>query len=276
MKIGLIGAENSHAEHFCQVINRDKKHPGFTITHIYGGDDTAACDRLCATYNLTCCDSEEAVIAACDALVITYRKGDQHYAPSMKVLKAGKPLFNDKPFTTDYAQAQEIVNYAKENNILLCGGSSTKDLADLSKVKEKITKGSTVVISHSADPDSIYNGFWFYGIHCAETCLKLLGCDFKAVTAFRNGNGVTTSVAYEDKHCVIVNSPDATKLVVSIINADGAETIYVTMDYQSIGPDQFVKMLATGEPPYEYGFYAKAVDLMSQIMKAAELCGNPS
>jgi len=271
MNIGLIGAENSHAEHFCKVINDEKKHPGFVITHIYGGDDTAACDRLCAEYNLTGCASEEDVIAKCDALVITYRKGSQHYAPAMKVLKAGKPLFNDKPFATDYSQALEIANYARDNNLLLCGGSSTKDLSGLAQVMEKITPGSTVVISHSADPGSVYDGYWFYGIHTAEVCLKLLGCDFKSVSAFKNGSSVVASVAYEDKRGVIVNTPDSSDLIFTIIGPNGAETICPKMDYQSIGPDQFVKMLQTGVMPYDYDFYAEGIKLMGLIVEGAGL-----
>ena len=36
MKIGLIGAENSHAEHFCKAVNKEKNFPGFSIAWLYG------------------------------------------------------------------------------------------------------------------------------------------------------------------------------------------------------------------------------------------------
>ena len=271
MNIGLIGAENSHAEHFCQVINRDEKYPGFTITHVYGGDNPPICAKLCAEYSLTECATEDEVISLCDALVVTYRKGSLHYGPVMKALKAGKAVFNDKPFATDVSQAQNIADCAKLNDALLYGGSSVKDLSGLSGVNEKITADSTVVISFSANPESEYDGFWFYGIHSVELCIKLLGQNYKTVSAFRTGNNVISSVNYGNRRAVIVNTPDASGLNVSIQSGDESETINVPMNYQSVCPDEFIKMLMTGKAPYDYTFYVESVRLMGMIIESAGL-----
>ena len=271
MKIGLIGAENSHAEHFGQVINRDKKHPGFMITHVYGGDSPPICAKLCAEYALTECASEEEVIASCDALVVTYRKGSLHYEPVMQALQAGKPVFNDKPFATDVSQAQKIVDCAQKNNVLLYGGSSVKDLSGLSAVSQKISPDSTVVISFSANPESEYDGFWFYGIHSVELCIKLLGLNFKSVSAFRTGNNVVSAINYGKRRAVIVNTPDASALDVSIQSGDESETINVPMNYQSVCPDEFIKMLKTQKAPYDYAFYVESVRLMGMIIESAGL-----
>ncbi|MCL2772692.1 MAG: Gfo/Idh/MocA family oxidoreductase [Oscillospiraceae bacterium] len=109
MKIGLIGAQNSHSRHFCETINKNKKFDDAVISYIYGGDDPAECRKLCADYRLEECSSEEELIEKSDAVVITYRKGSIHYKPAINALKAGKPLFNDKPFVTDSREAKEII-----------------------------------------------------------------------------------------------------------------------------------------------------------------------
>ena len=271
MNIGLIGAENSHAATFCQIYNGEKKHPGFTVTHVYGADSAEACAKLCAEYALTECRSEEDVIRACDALVITYRKGSLHYAPAMEALRAGKAVFNDKPFATSAAQAREIADYAAKNHLLLCGGSNVKSLPGLGPVAELIGPGATVMISFCADPKSEYDGFWFYGIHSVEVCVKLLGLDYKAVSACRNGESVIASVSYGDKRCVIVNTPDASDLNISVMGENTSATHFIPMDYAAIGPNQFADMIRTGKPPYGYDFYAGAVGLLEEIIAQAGL-----
>jgi len=275
MKIGLIGAENSHTIGFCEAINNKKKYPGFEITHVFGDDSTIlgsdACAKLVEKYGLTEVKTLDEIIALTDALVITYRKGSLHYEPSMKVLKAGKPLYNDKPFTTCPDQALEIVEYAKNNNLLLCGGSTVKSLSGLSVLDGKIGAGSTVVVGYRADPDSEYDGFWFYGIHAVETFVRLMGQGYKSVSACKSGKDVVASVNYGDRRGVIINSPDATEVYVSVMNGDKSETFVIANDYVDIAPEQFITMLKTGKPPFDYSFYADSIKLMADIIDSAKL-----
>jgi len=271
MNIGLIGAENSHSANFCEIFNKEKKHPGYVITHIFGGDSPSACAKLCAEYALTECGSEEDLIAACDAVAVTYRRGSLHFEPVMKALRAGKPVFNDKPFSTCEAHAREIADYAAANNLLICGGSGVKDLPGLDAAKKLIADGATVTISFTANPESEYDGFWFYGIHSVELCVKLLGHDYKSVNAFRTGNSVVASVNYGRSRCVIVNTPDSAGLNVTVMDGDGAANVQVPMDFHSVGPDMLVEMLKTGKPPYEYSFYPASIGLMEKIIEAAGL-----
>ena len=49
----------------------------------------------------------------------------------MKAICAGKPVFVDKPFTTDIAQATELINAAKRKNVQLMGGSTLKFLPEV-------------------------------------------------------------------------------------------------------------------------------------------------
>ncbi|GHU01478.1 hypothetical protein FACS1894147_01390 [Spirochaetia bacterium] len=271
VKIGLIGAQNSHSRHFCEVINHSGKKPGYAITQLYGGDDPAECGKLCKEFGIAESASEEDVIAQCDAIVITYRKGSQHHAAAMKALRAGKPLFNDKPFSTSLKETKEIVDYAEANNILLAGGSSLKSLPDLSKVAAAIRSGSNVVISFAADTASEYDGYWFYGIHAVELCVRLCGEDFTSVSAVRNGKMVVSAVQYDDRHCVIATSPDSSEIKIMVTNDGRTETFNVPLNYQSVCPNEFVQMLETKKPPRGYSHYAKATELLAGIIESAGL-----
>jgi predicted dehydrogenase len=266
VKIGLIGAQNSHSRHFCDVLNHDRKYPGYAITRLYGADDPAEAGRLCTEFGLTESASEEDVIEKCDAIVITYRKGSQHYAAAMKALRAGKPLFNDKPFSTSLKETKEIVDYAGAHNVLLTGGSSVKSLPGLSKAAAAIRPGSNVIITFAADPDSEYDGYWFYGIHAVELCIQLCGESFTSVSAIRNGNMVVSVVNYADRQCVIATSPNSPELKIVVTNNGQTETFHVPLNYQSVCPDEFAEMLKAKKPPRAYSHYEKATELLAGII----------
>ena len=271
MKIGLIGAQNSHSRHFCQAINKSGKFGDAVISYIYGGDDEAICKRLCEEFELTECASEDEVIEKSDAVVITYRSGSIHYSPVIKAIKAGKPVFNDKPFATNVAEAEEIAALAKELNVSVTGGTNLKSLPELPAIKESIAPGSAIVISFAADPSSEYDGYWFYGCHAAEICLELCGLDFISVQSFKNADVVVTNVIYSDKICILVTAPQSKNLMISVTNGETRVCHEVPMNYESVGPEEFVTMVKSGEMPRNYEFYVKAVELVGKIIETAGL-----
>jgi predicted dehydrogenase len=271
MNIGLIGAENSHARHFCKVINGEKPDPGFSITNIYGADNPKEAEALSSEFGLSLSKSEDEVIEKSDAVAITYRKGSLHYVPAMKVLRAGKPLFNDKPFAASAKEAREIVNYAQKHGILLTGGSSVKSLPGLKAAAAKIRNGTSVILSYAADPKSEYDGYRFYGVHSVEMCLALFGTEYLSVDAFRNGNVVVSVIRYAENQCTLVTSPDSAEIWLSFQDDSGVSHKNIPMDYQSICPKEFITMLKKGKPPREYQWYVKATEILDKIIKSAGL-----
>lgn len=273
MDIGLIGAANSHARQFAQAINGGAQagHPRHRVTHVYGGDDPQAAQKLCGDFGLALCATEDELVQRCGAVVITYRRGSQHYPAVMKALRAGRPVFNDKPFTTDTAQAQEIIGYAEANGLLLCGGSGLKDMPALDAVKQKIGPGSVVTLSFSADPASPYDGYWFYGMHSAEVCQQLCGQDWQGVQALRSGPLVVAAVDYADRQCVLTTHPGLESLHITVANGAQADFFTIPLEFARLGPDAFTAMLDSGTPPRPYAFYRQAVALVQGIVQTAGL-----
>jgi hypothetical protein len=237
---------------------------------LYGGDDPEQAQKLADRYGVELCDTEEEVIEKADAIAITYRKGSMHYAPAMKVLKAGKPLFNDKPFALGVQESLSLTDYARKNGLLLTGGTNLKGLPEIAELKSMIGSGSTVYISFAADRDSEYDGYWFYGIHSAELCVALCGENYLNVTAMPNGNALLTVVQYADKQCVIANSPGAHDLKIAV--SHGGETLCkkVIMNYQSVGPKELVNMVKSGTLPRPLTHYEKSVELVERIIESCQ------
>ena len=269
MKIGLIGAQNSHSKGFCEAINKKPPWEDVSISFIYGADDPEQSKKLCDEFGLAECESEEELIEKSDAVAITYRKGSMHYPPAIKVLKAGKPLFVDKPFTANLDEAKEIAELAAKLGVPLCGGSGCKHAPEIAEMKKIIKPGSTVVISYAADPSSEYNGYWFYGCHSAELCLELCGLEYISVQSFRNGDVVVTNVVYADKVCVLVTEPKAYNLSVSVSNSTEGKTVCQLVPYYPDAPSvEFVNMAKNKIVPRGHGFYVKSIELTGQIIES--------
>jgi hypothetical protein len=189
----------------------------------------------------------------------------------MKVLRAGKPVFVDKPFVTRLEDAAELIALAEEKKVLLAGGTSLKSLPGLAAPAAAIGPGSAVLISFAADPASEYDGYWFYGAHAAEICVKLCGENFTTVSAFKNGGAIIATVNYPDRQCVIVTTPDSGDLRITVTSSGRTEYFPLALNYQSVCPDEFAGMLKTGVIPRGFSHYRKSTELLSRIIASAGL-----
>ena len=92
--------------------------------------------------------------------MVLQRRGSQHYDPAMKTVMRGKPIFIDKPFTSDLYQATKVIELAKEKNVPVLGGSTLKLLPKIQEITNLIKEKEpdTVIIRYQADERSIYDG----------------------------------------------------------------------------------------------------------------------
>ena len=267
MRIGIIGTENSHTEHFLKTLNAEKAVPDACVSCLYGDDDPEKAQMLSSLYGAELCGSVEELIEKSDAAAITYRSGSRHTAPAMEVIRAGKPLFNDKPFAASFRDAARIVAFAEEKGVPVTGGSNLKGLAELAELRAEIREGSVVTISFAADPESEYDGYWFYGIHSTELCLVLCGQDFTSVEAWRNGDATAAAVAYPDRTCLIMNTPSSADLRIAVTNGGRTLARRIPLNYQSVGPKEFCDMIRTGVMPRDPRHFVRAAQLTEEIIR---------
>ena len=271
MKIGLIGAENSHTRLFCKAFNVEGVSEGNRITHVFGDDSSEAAEALSADFGLTICATEAELLSVCDAVVITYRCGTRHFEPAMRAIRAGKAVFNDKPFTATVEQAEALEAYAEANGSLITGGSSLKSLPELDGIRAKLAPGSTVVISYGAEVDSPYDGFLFYGIHSVEICLSLFGADYTSVAAVNHHGAVVVTVAYADRQCVIMTRPNVYDFRIMHVGQGVAEYIDIPDMHVDISANELAAMLETKTVVHPFAHYVDAARLISEIMEKAGL-----
>jgi len=200
-RIGIFGSENSHATEFAKLINGDS--PEFADLRVVaiGGEspeDSERIQRECGIPILAASPAD--MLGEIDAAMVTSRNGALHFGYARVFIQAGLPTFVDKPITSDPAEAQALVNLAREKAVPLCGGSSLKLSPDVLWLREmRLQGGDDVKGGYLWAPLNMrnpYGNFYFYSAHLAEMCLEIFGMDPLSVDAFESHDNVTALVHY--------------------------------------------------------------------------------
>ena len=271
-RIGLSGSENSHARAFAKVFSQDPAFSDLVVTAVCGNEGREKSEKILEFYpDAVIVDSPEEMLPLVDAAMITSRDGIFHYPYAKPFLEAGKPLFVDKPFTVDPAEARALVALAREKNVPLCGGSSLKCCPDVREMGAKRRAlGADIrtgFASAPLQPDSPYSGFYFYASHLVEMCLEIFGWEPEAVTALQAKNALTAVFHYEDLDAVCSFTPGCYKYFAQLTGNDDvleAKEIDLSPAYaQEVA--EFARMLRTGQMPHTFDQLIEPVLCMNAI-----------
>lgn len=177
-RIGFVGTENSHTDHFIRLLNVEEHHPGYRAVALAGGQNERN-QELAEKGDIDLIvDDVEELVDHVDAAVITTRDGAQHREQAEALLRAGLPLLVDKPFATTVEDARAIIAAAETAKVPLDSSSALRfvpEMADFTDARPKLGKLRRLTVAGPADPKSPYSGLFFYGIHHVEAALELLG-----------------------------------------------------------------------------------------------------
>jgi len=199
IRIGIIGAENSHTAGFGKLLNIDKKFPGAELKYVWGETEDfarAAMEKGAIPYQVK--DPKE-MLGKIDALIVDHRHPKFHLEPAVPFIKAGIPTFIDKPFCYLAAEGKEFLQLAKKLGTPVTSYSSIAQSAATFDIKEQVAslgKISQVVRTGTADFDSEYGGIFFYGIHIVEPLMFMFGDDIQEVRVNRNGKFGNASLKF--------------------------------------------------------------------------------
>ncbi|MDR0409228.1 MAG: Gfo/Idh/MocA family oxidoreductase [Spirochaetaceae bacterium] len=274
-KIGIIGAENSHADMFASFFNATKKDPSFSDCRITAVSGSGAQEKVFfEKYDLeVMTDQPIDLLGKVDAVMITARDGKCHAALAEPFVQAGIPLFIDKPITTDFVSAQKLCETAKKHKIPLCGGSALKYDDNVVKLRNFVQEsGDKLRGGHVVAPlviESQYSGFWFYASHLTEIMLGVFGHAVKSVQAIRLRDDVMTVFDYGTFSVCGQYTGNTMCYQASVFAEQGL--MNGTVDYQMCSFREckaFAHMLKTGEMPERYEELMYPVMVMEAVVTA--------
>ncbi|CAN5911537.1 Gfo/Idh/MocA family oxidoreductase [soil metagenome] len=206
LRAGIIGLDTSHVLAFTETLNKGPKNPadadkvaGVKVVAAYaqGSKDIEASVKRVPEYTekvkalgVEIVSSIEELVKRVDVVFLESNDGRVHLEQVRPVLKAGKPVFIDKPIAGNLAEVILILEEAKKAGVpLFCSsslrfGKSTQAVHNGSIGKVKSAETTSPSALEPTHPD-----LYWYGVHGCESLFTVMGTGCKSVKRSTTADG---------------------------------------------------------------------------------------
>ncbi|MCA9147969.1 MAG: Gfo/Idh/MocA family oxidoreductase [Planctomycetales bacterium] len=188
LRLGIIGLDTSHATAFTALLNAEtppEEFRGCRIVAAYpqGSPDIKSSVERVPQYTekvksqgVEIVDTIEELVSRVDGVLLESNDGRPHLEQLRPVLKAGKPVFIDKPIAGSLVDAVRIFAEAEAAGVPVWSSSSLRYSAQTQAARQ----GSVgdVIGCDAFSPcslESTHPDLYWYGIHGVETLFTMMG-----------------------------------------------------------------------------------------------------
>jgi len=200
LKIGLVDLDTSHPGSFIPIIRQMGSADvvavwdGGTVYPSGYAEDFA---RKCGVR--TVCRTLEEMVELVDAAFIHSCNWDVHLERAEPFVKAGKPVFIDKPICGNLKDCNRLIEWGK-SGARIAGGSSCRVAYEIEEFRRRLPEmGEVLSIFASTSFDS-FN----YGIHAFEAFGGLLGPGAESATFLGGGGTDLYLIEYKEGQRVLL------------------------------------------------------------------------
>ncbi len=186
MNLGLIGAESYHARAFGEIFNVFRFVRGVRVTHLWGETEALAREKADLGRIPHLVARPEDMIGHVDGALVLLRDGAKHLAAARPFLKAGLPVFVDKPVANSVADVRSLLRLRRQAGVPLVTGSSVVLQRSVAPMKRALREAGKILAAQLVGPGELENewgGLPFYGSHLAELMVELFGPEVASVQA---------------------------------------------------------------------------------------------
>ena len=196
LRVGIIGLDTSHSVAFTQILNdpqakEDVARCRVVAAYPKGSPDIASSTSRVPGYTeevkkhgVEIVDSIEALLTKVDVILLETNDGRPHLEQVLPCLKAGKPVFIDKPIAGSLTDAVAIFEAARHFKVPVFSSSSLR----FSSGAQALRRGETVGEIKGCDAyspcslEQTHPDLFWYGIHGVETLFTVMGAGCESVT----------------------------------------------------------------------------------------------
>ena len=276
LKIGIVGAENTHCAAIASLCNVQKKVAARAVA-VWGEKPKFARAAAERAQIPTIVGDWREMLGMVDGIMIDHRHAKYHAEPAQFFIERGVPCFVDKPFTFTLDEGRRLCALARKKRVPITSFSilpMQKSFAGLKRAMRGIGDVISLTSSGPVDLRSKYGGVFFYGIHQVDAIIELLGPDIDRVEVRPYGqNGIATMTtsggAMVTMYCVKEGqrtfhwSAVGAKGIVDWTN-EYDETIYLN------GAQTFLRMFRTGKAPFSQERMLAPVAVLEAMAKSLE------
>ncbi len=216
LRIGIVGGmQASHCKVFSSILNGvpegatlpegfaryPQRDLGARVTAAWDPDSAAAA-KLAGAYGLEHVSQSLEEMAGCvDAAIICDDRSMEHAKRAEPFLRAGKPVYVDKLFGSNYASSLPIVKLTQEHRAPCFAASALRFARELEEARQQIEKIGPVKLLTLTGPGDLV----WYGIHLLEVAFPLLGSDVEALVNTGQGAHNNIRARYRNGVDLLIN-----------------------------------------------------------------------
>ena len=194
-RIGIIGLDTSHSIAFTKALNSGNppdKYRGFRIVAAYpnGSADIESSTKRIPGYieevkkmGVEIVDSIADLLKKVDFILLETNDGRPHLQQALEVMKAGKPLFIDKPVAGTLTDAISLYALSEKLKVPFFSSSSLRYMESAQEAASgKVGKILGADCFSPATLESTHPDLFWYGIHGIETLYTVMGTGCQSLT----------------------------------------------------------------------------------------------
>ncbi|MCH8828911.1 MAG: PD40 domain-containing protein [Planctomycetes bacterium] len=194
IRVGIIGLDTSHAIAFTKTLNAENPPEDVARCRVVaayprGSPDIVSSTKRVPDYtkqmramNVEIVNSIPELIKRVDAVLLETNDGRPHLRQILPVLKAGKPVFIDKPIAGSLADAIAIFAAAKKYKVPVFSSSSLRYMPGAQAIRAgKIGRVTSAESYSPAHREKTHPDLFWYGIHGVETLFTMMGTGCQSV-----------------------------------------------------------------------------------------------
>ncbi|MCX7014287.1 MAG: Gfo/Idh/MocA family oxidoreductase [Candidatus Sumerlaeota bacterium] len=275
LRIGIVGAENSHTVNFAKTINVDKSLPGIAVEYVWGEtpEFAAKAAELGRIPNIVRRPAE--MLGKIDAVVVNHRHAKHHLPAARPFVEKGIPTFVDKPFCYRAKEGCEFLALARWRGTPVTSFSIMPLQRSFTQFAERLRKLGKIhagVTCGPCDPRSPYGGIYFYGVHQVEMALRAFGYDVAAARAVRNANGAVGQLLYPSGLVASLHFIKEGRKSFGIVALGEPDIVYSNLARDKnpflTALKIIVRMFRTRQEPLEHEEILKSVQVLEALEKS--------
>jgi predicted dehydrogenase len=200
-RVGVIGLDTSHAPAFVKLLNDSKAPPelaGFRVVAAYpqGSRDIQSSVKRVPEYTkqvkalgVEIVDSIDELLKRVDVVLLESNDGRPHAEQVLPVLRAGKPVFVDKPVAGSLVDVLRIYEAAEHFHVPLFSSSALRYTKGAQALRNgKVGKVLGAEAYSPCELERTHPDLYWYGIHGVETLYTVMGAGCQSVVRIHTGN----------------------------------------------------------------------------------------
>lgn len=210
-RVGIIGLDTSHSTAFTKTLNDPNagaEYRGYKVVAAFpkGSNDIESSVKRIPAYTeemkgmgVEIVGSIKDLLRKVDVVLLETNDGRLHLEQALQVLKAGKPMFIDKPIAASLSDAIAIFDAAKRYKVPVFSSSSLRYMASAQAiVAGKVGKVLGADTFSPAHLEKTHPDLMWYGIHGVESLYTVMGTGCKSVVRVHTENTDTVVGTWKD------------------------------------------------------------------------------